>query len=277
MRLPTKEVAFSTTASLTASALLNLIASKFASGSAAAVFTCSLSWEDKENKALLLSELRSSALLISLLTLETASTMVVAICLNESALPTPDSSTLSAALLVIVSMALVSVKSKTTTAFGFSLAASPFSWTISATDAIASRNESSLPAPVPSTAEEIAVTVVITWCATFSTAKAISGSASSEKALNCVGSTPSGKPSTAPTSAAFNPVASIMVVVGEITDEPLGAFKITSDKTSPDEVSIVFSSVLTVKEKPSLPSSSKVPSSSVYVKGSPELSCPSRL
>ena len=63
-----------------------------------------------------------------------------------------------------------------------------------------------------------------------------------------MGSTPSGRPRTAPTSAAVRPVASIIVVVGDITEDPLGALRTTPDKTSPVVVSIVFSSVLTVNE-----------------------------
>ena len=155
-------MAFSTRASLTAPASLNVMASKLVSGSSAAALTCSLSSDPNENKALLSSELRSSALFISLLTLETASTRVEAISLNESASPTPVSSTRSTALFVIVSISSVLVKSKVTSAFGSSAIASPFCRTMSPTEAIASENASSDDAPVPSTAEDIAVTVVIT-------------------------------------------------------------------------------------------------------------------
>ena len=77
-------------AALTASALLNAIASKLVSGFSVAVFTCSFNSDCKENSALLSSEVKSFAFVTSLLTFETASTSVFAACLNVSESPIPE-------------------------------------------------------------------------------------------------------------------------------------------------------------------------------------------
>ena len=90
-----------------------------------------------------------------------------------------------------------------------------------------------------------------------------------------MGSIPSGSPRTTATSSAFNPVSSIIVVVGEMIDEPFGAESVTFAKISPEEASTVVSSVRTVKLYPSLPVKEKKPSSSVLIKGSNSLTTPS--
>ena len=90
------------------------------------------------------------------------------------------------------------------------------------------------------------------------------------------GSIPSGRPSTATTSSAEMPASSIIVVVGVTTEEPAGAFKTTSSKTSPDDVSIVVSSVCATKPTPDIvPDNVKEPSSAVLIDGSSEPSTPS--
>ena len=138
--------------------------------------------------------------------------------------------------------------------------------------------DASASAPDPSIAAEIDVTVDMTWCATFSTASAVAGSTSSENGLNCVGSTPSGRPRIAPTSSPVNPVSSMMVVVGETIPEPAGAFKITFSRLSPDELSTVDASVLTVNDTPRGTSSKeKFPSASVSTQGSSSSRLPSEL
>ena len=100
-------------------------------------------------------------------------------------------------------------------------------------------------------------------------------SASLEKGLNWVASTPSGNPRIAPTSFEDSPASCIIVVTGETTDDPLGAFRITLERTSPDDVSTVVSSVTTVKLLPAIPLIEKDPSGFVSTKGSSELSEPS--
>ena len=60
------------------------------------------------------------------------------------------------------------------------------------------------------------------------------------------------------------------------TEEPAGAFKTTSSKTSPDDVSIVVSSVCATKPTPDIvPDNVKEPSSAVLIDGSSEPSTPS--
>ena len=63
--------------------------------------------------------------------------------------------------------------------------------------------------------------------------------------------------------------------MGETTDDPLGAFRITLESTSPEDVSIVVSPVTTVKSLPGFPTMEKNPSSFVTVKGSLKLYMPS--
>ena len=72
----------------------------------------------------------------------------------------------------------------------------------------------------------------------------------------------------APISSALIPPSSIIVVVGETISEPTGAVSIILARISPDEVSIVVSSVVTEKLYPLNPTILKVPSVFVRVKGS---------
>ena len=58
------------------------------------------------------------------------------------------------------------------------------------------------------------------------------------------------------------------VVVGDTTPEPLGAFRTTLARTSPDDESTVVLSVRTVKPNPDCPLSEKVPSEAVRTEGS---------
>ena len=92
-------------------------------------------------------------------------------------------------------------------------------------------------------AADTAITVVMTCCDIFSTARATSGSTVGEYGLNVRGFTPAGSPKIATTSSALIFAASIIVVVGVTTEDPLGAFNTTLSRTSPEDVSIVFSSV----------------------------------
>ena len=56
------------------------------------------------------------------------------------------------------------------------------------------------------------------------------------------------KPSTSPTSAAVRPASFIKVVLGETTDAPEGALRVTPVRTEPEELSIVVSSVKATME-----------------------------
>ena len=246
-----------------------MIASKLLSGSSVAVFICFLKSLPKEKVALLSVEEISLTSFIEVLTFLIALPISPATLLKASVSPTPLSFIFSAVFEVIVESSVVSVKSiLSISCSGLFFSASPRSLTVSTTDSIAMRKASSKLAPAPSTAEEIAVTVFITWWAICSTTRACSWSTLSLNGLKVVGSTPSGNPNMAPISSALIPPSSIIVVVGETISEPTGAVSIILARISPDEVSIVVSSVVTEKLYPLNPTILKVPSVFVRVKGS---------
>ena len=87
--------------------------------------------------------------------------------------------------------------------------------------------------------------VVMTCCAIASTSSARSTSASAAKGLNESGSTPSGKPNTRAISATSKSPSCASVVKGVTTVAPAGADNLMPDKTDPELVSIVESSVVT--------------------------------
>ena len=193
----------------------------------------------------MVSELRSVTAFILAFTFLTAAVVSAARAFKVAASSPSNFVAFEVTCVFIRSRSLASVKSIILSAVdaSVSFALAAFAFTTSTTEFKAVLNASAASAPAPSVAEAKEEIAVVICLLIFATSKACATAAASFsstlKGLNVNGSTPSGSPKTAATSAALRSPSFINVEVGEITPAPDGAFNVIPANVAPEDVSTV--------------------------------------